>query len=96
MRAYLASTPRFGAEGGFFPGGLALGQLGVGQVGVDALGVGVDGDAVAVLAAGAIGPPTHASGATWPTTRPCVPPEKRPSVIRPMLLARVPGRPAPP
>ena len=28
-------------------------------------------------------PPTAASGATWPTTRPYVPPEKRPSVIRP-------------
>ncbi len=29
----------------------------------------------------AIGPPTAASGATWPTTSPYVPPEKRPSVI---------------
>ena len=28
--------------------------------------------------------PTHASGATWPTTRPCVPPLNRPSVIRPI------------
>ena len=26
-------------------------------------------------------PPTAASGATWPTTMPQVPPEKRPSVI---------------
>ena len=31
----------------------------------------------------AIGPPTYASGATWPTTMPQVPPEKRPSVMRP-------------
>ncbi|KAG1434256.1 hypothetical protein G6F56_014380 [Rhizopus delemar] len=31
----------------------------------------------------AIGPPTKASGATWPTTMPQVPPEKRPSVIKP-------------
>src|SRR5256712_9599972 len=28
-------------------------------------------------------PPTAASGATWPTTSPYVPPENRPSVIRP-------------
>ena len=28
----------------------------------------------------AIGPPSAASGATWPIIRPCVPPEKRPSV----------------
>src|SRR6266852_4586805 len=31
----------------------------------------------------AIVPPAAASGATWPTTIPCVPPEKRPSVINP-------------
>jgi hypothetical protein len=30
-----------------------------------------------------IGPPTNASGATCPTTIPQVPPEKRPSVMRP-------------
>src|SRR5262249_62287165 len=28
-------------------------------------------------------PPPHASGSTCPTTNPCVPPEKRPSVISP-------------
>ena len=32
----------------------------------------------------AMGPPTQASGAMWPTTSPRVPPEKRPSVIRPI------------
>src|SRR2546430_10550900 len=31
----------------------------------------------------AIGPPTAASGDTWPTTRPYVPPENRPSVMSP-------------
>jgi len=30
----------------------------------------------------AMGPPTCASGDTWPTTNPWEPPEKRPSVIR--------------
>jgi len=30
----------------------------------------------------AIGPPTAASGPTWPTQKPLVAPEKRPSVIR--------------
>ncbi len=29
----------------------------------------------------AIGPPSRASGATWPTQKPWVPPLKRPSVI---------------
>lgn len=28
----------------------------------------------------AIGPASTASGATWPTQKPCVPPENRPSV----------------
>src|ERR1044071_886954 len=55
----------------------------------------------------AIGPPTAASGATWPTTKPCEAPEKRPSVIsatlpprpRPMIapvtasISRMPGPP---
>src|SRR5947209_2697623 len=31
----------------------------------------------------AIGPPFQASGVICPTTRPCVPPENRPSVMRP-------------
>ena len=58
----------------------------------------------------AIGPPTHASGATWPTTSPCVPPENRPSVISPTLspspwptsaavtasISRMPGPPTGP
>ena len=34
-------------------------------------------------ATSAIVPPAYASGATWPTTMPQVPPEKRPSVTRP-------------
>ena len=29
----------------------------------------------------AMGPPTCASGVTWPMTKPCEPPEKRPSVM---------------
>ena len=32
-------------------------------------------------ATNAIGPPSTASGATWPTQNPCVPPENRPSVM---------------
>src|SRR5450759_431318 len=39
----------------------------------------------------AIGPPTAASGETWPTMNPCVAPEKRPSVTR----ATVSPRPCP-
>ena len=42
-------------------------------------------------ATNAIGPPSTASGATWPTQKPCVPPEKRPSVTS----AASPPRPAP-
>ena len=52
-------------------------------------------------------PPTAASGATWPTTSPYVPPENRPSVIRPTAspspapmmaevgdsISRIPGPP---
>ncbi len=36
----------------------------------------------------AMGPPSWASGPTWPTHRPRVPPEKRPSVIRATLSPR--------
>src|SRR5690625_2874565 len=36
----------------------------------------------------AIGPPSAASGVTWPTTKPWLPPEKRPSVIRATELPR--------
>ena len=36
----------------------------------------------------AIGPPSTASGATWPTHRPVVPPENRPSVISSTSLPR--------
>jgi hypothetical protein len=35
----------------------------------------------------AIGPPTAASGPTWPMQKPRVAPEKRPSVISATLLA---------
>ena len=35
----------------------------------------------------AIGPPRAASGATWPAMKPCVAPEKRPSVISATLVA---------
>ncbi len=58
----------------------------------------------------AIGPPLNASGATWPTMKPCVAPEKRPSVTsatsseRPSptiaavtcSISRIPGPPAGP
>lgn len=58
-------------------------------------------------ATSAMGPPAAASGATWPTTKPWLPPEKRPSVIsatswprpRPMMaevglsISRIPGPP---
>ena len=91
------------------PAGFPLRQFG----GIDVQGqfflVGVDGDAVAVSTK-AIGPPTHASGATWPTTRPCVPPLNRPSVMRPIFspspcpisapvtesISRMPGPPTGP
>mmetsp|Transcript_50290 Transcript_50290/g.106880 ORF Transcript_50290/g.106880 Transcript_50290/m.106880 type:complete len:202 (+) Transcript_50290:215-820(+) len=36
----------------------------------------------------AIGPPTKASGDTWPTMKPWEPPEKRPSVMRATCLPR--------
>ena len=39
----------------------------------------------------AMGPPSTASGATWPTQNPWVPPENRPSVTS----AQSPPRPAP-
>src|SRR5579863_1966059 len=39
----------------------------------------------------AMGPPSTASGATWPTQNPWVPPEKRPSVTS----AQSPPRPTP-
>ena len=42
-------------------------------------------------ATNAIGPPSTASGATWPTQNPWVPPENRPSVIS----AASPPRPTP-
>ena len=56
--------------------------------------LGVDRDGVAIPTS-AIGPPTAASGVTWPTTKPWLPPENRPSVIerdlsprpRPMIAA---------
>ena len=35
-----------------------------------------------------MGPPRAASGATWPTMKPCVAPEKRPSVINATSLPR--------
>ena len=38
-------------------------------------------------ASAAIGPPRNASGETWPTIRPCVAPEKRPSVISAIVVA---------
>jgi hypothetical protein len=54
----------------------------------------------------AIGPPSKASGVTWPTTMPQVPPEKRPSVMSPRIrraladergvgasISRIPGPP---
>ena len=55
----------------------------------------------------AIGPPTYASGATWPTMKPWVAPEKRPSVSSTTLssslwptsapvtpsISRIPGPP---
>ena len=39
----------------------------------------------------AMGPPSWASGATWPAMRPRVAPEKRPSVKQRDGLARAPG-----
>ena len=36
----------------------------------------------------AIGPPSWASGVTWPTMKPAEPPEKRPSVISATSFAR--------
>ena len=55
----------------------------------------------------AIGPPTHASGATWPIISPLVAPLKRPSVIRatvspspwptmPAVIASISCMPGPP
>ena len=38
-----------------------------------------------------MGPPSAASGLTWPMAKPCVPPEKRPSVS----TAHLSPRPAP-
>ena len=35
----------------------------------------------------AIGPPSWASGVTWPTMKPCEPPEKRPSVMQRDVVA---------
>ena len=62
------------------PGAAALGQLGVAERDVDRAGDGVDRD-LSPSRSSAIGPPTAASGPTWPMQKPCVAPEKRPSVI---------------
>ncbi len=59
----------------------AFGEFCIRHMQIDRAFDGVDDDDVAVLAARPIGPPTAASGPTWPTQKPRVPPEKRPSVI---------------
>ena len=40
----------------------------------------------------AMGPPSCASGATWPMTKPCEPPENRPSVISAQSCSRYKGQ----
>lgn len=62
----------------------ALRQLLVRQLDRDGPGLGVDRDDVSVLIR-PIGPPTAASGPTWPMQKPRVAPENRPSVIRATL-----------
>ncbi len=91
-------------------GAQALGDLLVGERHVDAARVHVDRDLVAVRAAPRSGRPVTASGAMCAAMKPCVAPEKRPSVIsatdspRPSptiaavtaSISRIPGPPAGP
>ena len=70
--------------------GPAAGQLGLVHHQVD----GVRATSMTIRspsATRAMGPPSTASGATWPIQKPCVPPENRPSVTR----AQSPPRPTP-
>src|SRR5262249_55068815 len=80
--AYFASTPRFSLGGGAFHAPFRLHHS-------PSLSFASTRFASASIVttppsfSSAIGPPVQASGQTWPTTRPWVPPLKRPSVIRP-------------
>ena len=71
---------RGGARLARLPFGPALRQFLVGEFHVDGALDGIDRDDVAVLES-PIGPPTAASGPTWPMQKPRVAPEKRPSVM---------------
>ena len=80
--AYLASTP-------VVTRGAMRAHSRARQVGVDVDAARADVDAHAVaVAQRAIGPPRAASGAMWPTMKPCVAPLKRPSVISATSLPR--------
>ena len=71
------------------PFGFTFSEFGVGQFYVKSADLGVELDNVAILNR-AIGPPTAASGPTWPTQNPRVAPENRPSVIRATLSPTLP------
>ena len=67
--------------------GAAARELGVGDVRAAAVSVCASMVIESPSCTSAIVPPAYASGATWPTTMPQVPPEKRPSVIEADRLA---------
>ena len=81
-RAYFARTPEvYRGAGGFHDARRRSISLS-GRCSCSRQLLRVNGDAVAFLHQ-RNGPPTAASGETWPTTMPYVPPENRPSVINP-------------
>lgn len=65
----------------------AGGELRLGHLEVEGTGRDIDGDQIAVGDQGCR-PPAAASGETWPTDRPELPPEKRPSVTTATEWAR--------
>ena len=109
-RAYLAKTPLLVARRGRRPVGQPARELVVGDRPGRAVRLSTSSMIVSPSRTAAIGPPRAASGAMWPTIRPCVAPEKRPSVISaissPMpsptsapvtcSISRMPGPPAGP
>ncbi len=85
-RAYFSSAPR----GAGRDGGTKAARRSASLASVPMRRVSVSMVIVSPSRTRAIGPPTAASGATWPMTKPWLAPEKRPSVIRATSLSSRP------